>query len=29
MVTHRHIAGDDIEEALSRTSRAVGELKGR
>ena len=29
MVTHRHIAGEDIEEALSRTSRAVGELKGR
>ena len=29
MVTHRHITGEDVEEALSRTSRAVGELKGR
>ncbi|MCS5669854.1 MAG: beta-eliminating lyase-related protein, partial [Dehalococcoidia bacterium] len=27
MVTHRHISGDDIEEALSRTSKVVRELK--
>ncbi len=28
MVTHRHISPEDIEEALSRTSRAVRELQG-
>ena len=28
MVTHRHISGDDVEEALSRTSKIVRELKG-
>ena len=28
MVTHRHISGDDVEEALSRTSKVVRELKG-
>ena len=28
MVTHRHISGEDIEEALSRTSRAARELRG-
>jgi threonine aldolase len=27
MVTHRHISGEDIEEALSRTSTAVRELQ--
>ena len=27
MVTHRHISGEDIEEALSRTSTAVRELR--
>lgn len=27
MVTHRHISGDDVEEALSRTSKVVRELK--
>ena len=26
MVTHRHISGDDVEEALSRTSKVVREL---
>ena len=28
MVTHRHISGDDVEEALSRTSKVVRELQG-
>ena len=28
MVTHRHISGGDVEEALSRTSRVVRELQG-
>ena len=28
MVTHRHISGDDVEEALSRTSKVVRDLKG-
>ena len=27
MVTHRHISGEDVEEALSRTSKVVRELK--
>ena len=27
MVTHRHISGADVEEALSRTSKAVRELQ--
>ena len=27
MVTHRHIAGEDVEEALSRTSKVVRELQ--
>jgi uncharacterized protein (DUF2267 family) len=27
MVTHRHISPEDIEEALSRTSAAVRELR--
>jgi threonine aldolase len=28
MVTHRHIAGQDVDEALVRTSKVVRELKG-
>ena len=28
MVTHRHISGGDVEEALSRTSKVVRELRG-
>jgi threonine aldolase len=28
MVTHRHISGGDVEEALSRTSKVVRELQG-
>ena len=28
MVTHRHISGDDVEDALSRTSKVVRELQG-
>lgn len=27
MVTHRHISGDDVEEALSRTSKVVREMQ--
>ncbi|MCH9017753.1 MAG: low specificity L-threonine aldolase, partial [Chloroflexi bacterium] len=27
MVTHRHISGGDVEEALSRTSKVVRDLK--
>ena len=27
MVTHRHISGEDVEEALSRTSKVVRELR--
>ncbi len=27
MVTHRHISGEDVEEALSRTSKVVRALK--
>jgi len=27
MVTHRHISADDVEEALSRTSKVAGELR--
>ena len=29
MVTHRHISGSDIEEALSRTSKVVRALQGQ
>ena len=29
MVTHRHISGEDIEEALSRTSKVVRALEGQ
>jgi hypothetical protein len=28
MVTHRHIDGADIDEALDRVARAWGELSG-
>ena len=28
MVTHRHIAGEDVDEALARTSKVVRELRG-
>ena len=29
MVTHRHISNEDVEETLSRTSKAVRELQSR
>ncbi len=29
MVTHREVDGADIDEALSRTAKTVGELKAR
>jgi threonine aldolase len=28
MVTHRHIAGEDVDEALARTSKVVRDLRG-